>query len=671
MFDITELKMFSVFTLLIFGMVVKARVNPDGPTVVMDFTNCISKLIEINFKESGVLIFANADNCSTSMSKIHSELLKRINNIMNYAVEVMNPEDEDVNICDNYDDRLGVLHIDSFDTRPMPAYFVILIDSYNELPYIASRLLRSRSWNPGAKFIILLFNFARDSINIQLIEKMLSCLFRYNATDIVVVVPQANDIRSAIVYGWRPYDPPKYCGYFNETAKNRLYVQNTCAKGALKFNRLFERSVPTDMKGCILDIIALERQPFVSKDEEDSNVEIILIDELAKTFNFKTKYDFMNSYRRGEREHGQWDGALHLLTLKKGHMLLGGIFPDFDVHEDFAYSSSYLYDTYTWVVPRAYRAPPWVALSLSFKSEVWYSVIGGFLISALSWRLLGQFGRDSVYNKSLHHNFLNAWVCALGFSCYIRPVKQSLRVFFSFFNIYCILVITAYQTKLIDVLKNPGFDYQMQNIEELVESGLKFGGSEELRDLFLNSSDKFDKIIFDRWITVDDISKAMLDVAVHRNFSILCSRLELAHLTAVMPDLSDSFGAYRTYAYDVNMFSVPVEMLALRGFAFIKMFSNILGVFTQMGITEALNRRYAWFNGKRRAKLLRAILMEKSEVNALSLAHLEAGFLVLALGYMCGIFVFVLEIIISTKWVKKKFAQLVAQKEKFYNKFYL
>lgn len=661
---IIDLKMFSLLALFSFLIVVKARVNPDGPTVVLDFSNCINKLIEINFKDPGVLIFANADNYSTSVSKIHSELLKRINDMSNYAVEVMNPEDEDINICDNYDDRLGVLHIDNFDVRPMPAYFVIIIDTYHEFPFLIGRLLRSRSWNPSAKFIILLFNFAKDEINMQFVEKMLTCLFRYNATEIIIVVPHGNNIRKAIVYGWRPYDPPKYCGYFNETAKNRLYVQNTCEKGSLRDHKLFSLGIPTDMKGCILDIIALERQPFVSGDERDSNVEMVLIDELVKTFNIKTKYNIVNSFRRGERENGQWDGALQLLTLKKGRVLLGGIFPDFDVHEDFGYSSSYLADSYTWVVPRAYHSPPWVALSIIFKREVWYSVIAAFIISVLSWRMLGQLDRDSTYNRSLGHNFMNSWICFLGFSCYIRPTRQSLRIFFSFFNIYCILVITAYQTKLIDVLKNPRFDYQMQNVEELVTSDLKFGGYEVLRDLFLNSSDLFDNIIFEQWTIVNNITKAMLDVTVHRNFSILCSRLELSHLTAVTPDLSDNFGAYKYYAYDMNMFSVPVEMLALRGFAFMKMFSDTIGVFKQMGIPEFLRRRFAWFNGKRRAKLLRAILMEKSDVNSLSLEHLQAGFLVLVLGYMCGSIVFVLEIIANTKWVKIKYAQLVSQKKK-------
>lgn len=651
--------MFYQLTLLIFTAVVRARVNPDGPTVVLDFTNCLNKLMKLNFKEPGVLIFANADYYSTSVSKIQAELLKRINDKMTYTVEVMNPENEDVNICDNYDETLSVLHIDSFDVRPMPAYFVIVIDSYQDFPFLAGRLLRSRSWNPSAKFVILLFNFAKDSINIQFVERMLTCLFRYNATEIIVIVPQANNIRNAIVYSWRPYDPPKYCGYFNETAINRLYVQNICEKGSLKFNRAFGKGIPTDMKGCILDIIALERQPFVSRNEEDSNIEMILINELAKTYNFKIKYDIVNSYRRGERENnGQWDGALQLLTSKKAHLLLGGIFPDFDVHEDFECSSSYLADSYTWIVPRAYHSPPWAALSIIFKREVWYSVIAGFVISALSWRMLGQFGRDSAYNKSLGHNLMNAWCCSLGFSCYIRPLRQSLRIFFSFFNIYCILVITAYQTKLIDVLKNPRFDYQIHDVEELVESGLEFGGFEELHDLFLNSTDFFDNIIFERWIAVDDISKAMLDVAVHRNFSLLCSRLELAHLTAVMPDLSDSFGSYRYYPYEINMFSVPVEMVALRGFAFMRMFSDTLAVFKQMGTSAALRRRFAWDNEKRRAKLIRAILMEKSNVNALSLEHLEAGFLVLALGYISGVFVFVIEIIASTEWLNSRLTQL-------------
>lgn len=650
----------AVVTLFIGIVAAEAIINPRGPTVALDFTNCVSTIVENDFIEPGVLIFANYNNASSSVFKIRAELFKRLHEKARYTIEVKAPQKE-VDICDNYNEKFGILHRDIYEARLLGEYYIIIIDTYGDFPYLVSRLVRSQSWNPNAKFIIFLFNFSAEKANKQFAEKILSCLFKYNVLNIVVIVPQANNVRKAIIYAWRPYDPPTYCGYFNETAQDRLYIQNICEKGILKYKtKVFEAKMPIDMKGCVLYIIALKRQPFVSIDENDANIEKKLIDEVAKRYRLTTSYEIITA-NRGERENdGRWNGALKELMLKKGQVLLGGIFPDFDVHEDFECSVPYLADSYTWVVPRAYHSPPWIALFIIFQKFVWYSVIAGFSICALFWRILGHLSRDSPRNKSLEHCFFNAWICSLGFCAYLRPTTSSLRLFFVFFNIYCILVVTAYQTKLIDVFNNPTLEYQLQTIEELVESELKFGGSEELHDLFSNSSDPINIYVYDHWINVYDKSQAMMDVTVHRNFSLLCSRLELAHVSAIVPELSDQFGNFKYYAFDTNMFSVPMETVALRGFGFMGRISAGLSVFKQVGINEAVRREFKSFNTIRRAKLLRSLLSEKSG-NALSLLHLQGGFLVLALGYTSGTLVLILEIVYNSELFRRRFARLLSK----------
>lgn len=643
---------------LIFVSIValKATINPHGPTVVLDFTNCMQTILENDFKDTGVLIFANAYIASTSVSKIKAELLTRIHEKVKYTVEVKSPQYE-VDVCDDYNESF-VMHRDVFEPRPLGAYFIIVIDTYKDFPHLVSRLIRSRSWNPSAKFLIMLFNFAADKLNKLFVEKITSCLFKYNVLNVVVIVPQSNNVRNGIVYGWRPYDPPQYCGYYNETAYNRILIENTCEEGKLKNkNSVFGDKIPTDMTGCVLYIIALRRQPFVSSDVDEANLEKVLINEVVKPYRLTTSYRIINS-SRGEREDdGQWNGALKELTMKKGQILLGGIFPDFDVHEDFDCSIPYLADSYTWVVPRAYSTPPWVALVITFQKLVWYSVIIGFSTCALFWRILGQISGDSRRNRSLKHCFLNAWICSLGYCAYIRPTKQSLRVFFIFFNIYCILIVTAYQTTLIYVLKTPTFQYQIKTIEDLVESGMKFGGFEELHDSFLNSSDPLDSYIYDNWIDVTDLSMAMIDVTVHRNFSLLCSRLELDYVSAVVPDLSDNFGNFKYYAFSMNVFSVPMETVALRGFGYMRKISEGLSLFKQAGINEAVRKHFSSFNARRRAKLLRSLLWKKTDINSLSLQHLQGGFLILALGYATGTLVLALEVAWNTQFIRRIFAR--------------
>ncbi|XP_075971970.1 uncharacterized protein LOC142973831 [Anticarsia gemmatalis] len=656
-------KIVFIITALMFHS--NAIINPYGPTVISDCTNCIINIMENEFKKPGLLIFANTNNVSSSVLRIRTELLKRINKKIKYTIEIMSPRKE-MEVCDRDISKFGVLHVDHYVAIPSADYFIIIIDGYRDFSYLASRLTRSRIWNPFAKFIILLFNFVNaEHVNIEHVEKILSCLFKFNVIDIVIAVPQTNNYRTAIIYSWRPYDPPKYCGYFNETAKNRLIEENICENGALKHSRdVFSNKLPRDMNGCVLRILALQRQPYISNKEYDANIEKVLLNRILKRYNMTAKYEIIKGFRGEREDDGVWNGGLKRLVAKEGDILMGGIFPDFDVHEDFECSLTYLADTYTWVVPRAPKLPAWVSLLIIFKAYVWYSAVAGFVICALSWRIIGELCGDSAYNRTLKHCFMNTWISIFGFVAYKRPVKESLRVFFVFLNLYSVLFLTAYQTKLFDTLTNPAYEYQIQTVEELVDSGLQFGGFEELHDLFHNSSDPFDFYIGEQWIEVNNMTSAMIDVAVHRNFSVLCSRLELAHISAELPELSDNLGNYKYYAFEGDMFSVPIEMVGLRGFPYMDEFSSTITLFKQSGLNEGLRDMYATFNKRKRARLLRSLNLKEYDVNPLSGQHLQGGFLALAFGYVGGTISLVIEIVINSKYIQRKLQQYKERRNK-------
>lgn len=635
----------------------EAIVNPLGPTVIKDFSNCVTELMEYNFKKAGLLVFADTNNVSSSVANIRIELLRYIHSKPIYSVEMKSPRGDPA-ICQQNKEDLIVKHIDKFEPRPNGEYYIVVIDNYNDFTKVASRIVRSRAWNPLAKFIILLFQFASSNKSIEiLIENMFTCLFRYNVINIVVVVPHVNNIRNANVYSWRPYDPPKYCGYFNETAKNRLILENTCEKGIVKFEKcIYLDRIPDNMTGCGLHILALEKQPFISANPLDPNIDKHFINELALRYGFEISFQVLTTVR-GERVNREWDGGLKELAAKKGHLLLGGIFSDFDVHEDFECSDFYFSDSHTWVAPKSVPSHPWVALFIIFHKLVWCCAIAGFLLCVIAWKTFGILCTDSPYHQTFRHTSMNAWISMLGFCAYARPVQQSLRIFYVFFNLYCILFLTCYQTKLIDVLKNPSYEDQIDTVQKIFASDLQFGGSEELRDVFQNSSDPFDYLLGEKWVNVPNISKALIDIALYRNFTVLCSRLELAHLSAIIPELSDSSGKPMYYTFDMDMFSAPIEMVARRGFAFMNKFSKTLEIYTQMGVGSATRRSFIELTRLRRAHLLRSSYQEEAQ-KPLSMQHLEGGFLALIVGYVSGTLTLLLEIIANSEYVKNKISDI-------------
>ncbi|XP_034830029.2 glutamate receptor U1-like, partial [Maniola hyperantus] len=635
-------------------------INPDGPTVVNDFVNCINNLIQTNFVNPGLLIFPHSINTNNSkIVRIRTNVLKRIHDSNKYSVQVTGPDRKAV--CNDSNKKFKVVHMDPFEVTAVANYFVIIVDSFQEFTYLARKIIRSRFWNPHGKFLILLYRLTKDDGEYrEEVENILSCLFKYNVINVVVLVPQSRNVRNALIYSWKPYDPPKYCGYFNETAKNRLLFENACERGVINSKgNIFKDKLPSHMHGCGLKILALEKQPFVSRYNDDPNLEKTLIKNLLQSLNFSVSFEIIFNEFRGERnEEGVWDGALKELVVRKGQILLGGIFPDFDVHEDFECSSTYLADSYTWVVPRANPAPPWSSLTAAFEKEVWYLATVIFFVCVFTWKILGKLSGDTNYNSTFNHCFINSWIVLYGFSAYVRPNKASLRIFFVFLNIYCVLFMTAYQTKLIIVLRHPTFGYQIKTIQDLVQSGLKYGGSEELRGLFYNSSDPFDSLINDEWIDVHNITKALLDVVVHRNFSVLCSRLELAYLSAELPELIDSFGKNNYYAFEKSTFLVPLEMIGLRGFPFMKNLSHTLNYYKQLGMNDYVRRGFAKSNKRKREKLLLKLNIRRNNISSLSMEHLQGGFFVLGVGMFGGIVILIIEILVNTNFLREKILQL-------------
>ncbi|CAH2237949.1 uncharacterized protein LOC120626449 [Pararge aegeria] len=647
-----------IVTILVTVFSVQA-INPGGPRVVSDSVNCLNGLIKANFVIPGQLIFPHSINSSSTVLRIRDNILKKLHNSNKFTVQVTGPDIKAV--CNDANKKFKVLHMDPFKIMSIANYFVIIVDSFQEFTHIARKVIRSRFWNPYGRFLILLHRLANDDSGIREdVENILTCLFKSNVVNVVIMIPRAQDVRNALVYSWRPYDPPNYCGYFNESAKNRLIIENVCERGVVKStDSIFKDKLPSDMRGCTLNILAIERQPFVSRYKHDPNIEKTLIKRVLKPLNFSVDFDMILNKFRGERdEKGVWDGALKELVARKGQILLGGIFPDFDVHEDFECSSTYLADSYTWVVPRANPSPPWSSLTAAFEKEVWYSATIVFLICVVTWKILGQISGDTNYNRTFNHCFLNSWIVLFGFPAYMRPKKESLRIFFVFLNVYCVLFMTAYQTKLIIVLQNPAFGYQIKTVQDLVQSGLKYGGSEELHGLFYNSTDPFDCLINDEWIDVLNITNALLDVVVNRNFSVLCSKLELAYLSSVLPELSDFFGRNNYYAFETSTFLVPLEMIGLRGFPYMKNLSYALNLYRQFGMNENVRRDFAQQNRRKRERLLLSLKVQRDKISSLSIQHLQSGFFVLGLGIVGGTFVLIMEILINSNFMQKSVLRL-------------
>ena len=140
----------------------------------------------------------------------------------------------------------------------------------------------------------------------------------------------------------------------------------------------------------------------------------------------------------------------------------------------------------------------WKGLVKIFKPTLWYATAIVFLVSWIFWIVLGKFSNESSQHKNHNITFFNVLAINLGISIHNRPILSPLRILFVILAVYSMTLFSLYTSKLITVFTNPKLAYQIDSIEEILQSDIKIGGRSENMDWF-NNGDETDMKIFERY----------------------------------------------------------------------------------------------------------------------------------------------------------------------------
>ncbi|XP_077285294.1 putative glutamate receptor [Arctopsyche grandis] len=530
-------------------------------------------------------------------------------------------------------------------------YYVIIVDSLPMFQRKISNLVELDSWNPHANMVVLCSARFSDEASMRLYsQEILEYLWSYYILYAVILLQDVKVKTTFRVFSWNPYDPPKRCGVRSENVSETIVIYDTCSGGHLSLGvNLFGNKLPSNMQGCTLKVLAMIMPPFVNELADGSpGIELELLKTISLKLNVRLALDF-NSSSRGDKLNDHWTGMIGRLEKGEADLALGGIYPDNIVHEDFDASTSYLQDSYTWVVPRALLLPRWLALIIIFERNLWLSAGALYVLCTLIWLILGKLSGEARMHKCLDHCALNTWVMNIGGVAYNRPLNQTLRIFFIFLCIYNIVLVTAYQTKLIMVLTQPSYENQMDSLKDILESDLNVGGLEELKDLFDNADEELYKIVSKRYKNIPNVEETLHDVIVHRNFSLIASRMFLDDISSKKIEFTDSYGDPNYHTLSSNVLSIPVEIVGRKGFPFIGTISDLISLTKSNGLMSKWLRDYAVESKRKSAEVKRSAtfdtrVQDENDDVSLSLEHLEGGFCILAVGYLAGTIAFILEI---------------------------
>ncbi|XP_037024283.1 uncharacterized protein LOC119066111 [Bradysia coprophila] len=624
--------------------------NERGPTAVNAGTKCICAMSVYYFNDPLItrttnLEYFHSSNLSAPSADIGSNFLVNIHAmITDQSVEGLQ-----IRVTS---DATGIYSLVNVDPRSILSvdYYVFVVDDIRKFKEdLQNVVVKSPSWNPGARFLVLFNNpdvriDANGYSGVDIASKFFDLLYnRFNVARAVILY--ASGIKTYNIYVTNPYKNEGDCRSL------KPILIDVCDNGILKHTELTKISiraarVPEKVPACTFTFCTRESEPYI-EENCTSGLEIDIVRTIQDIMKFQTNI-ICSSLPRGDMHNGSWTGLLRLVREDKCDFVFGGFFPDNDVHEDFGHTSSYFEDTYTWYIYFAPLRPRWKGLIEIFQSETWLLLIGTLFIAGLSWFVFGKAMAETNSNKKLVLCVMNSLAVILGISSNNRPDYTPLRIFFVLLALYGLNVTTIYTSKLITVFTEPAHEQQITTIQEILKERIPIGGQEEYEDWFMNEN-PLDQIISEKYNNSDHFLATLENMALVREgyISILTNRMfVLSH------DLQEDI-----FGIPGNVFTSPLEMIAERGFPLIKKFSSLIHRMKDAGLTSKIYKDFL------HNKTILDFIRHRDRIHevgqiTLTLDHLQGAFAVLIIGLIISLVVFLIEILLNSKWFIMNYGKL-------------
>lgn len=530
------------------------------------------------------------------------------------------------------------------------------------------------SWNPRARFVVSV-TITKGVFNCKATVKIvLEELWSFKILNAIVVLksPQTQTSGSDAgtftnmsdqnleVYTLFPYHDQGRCSAFHDVIPYDIWLME--GKGRFKNNiDLFPDKITYNLHKCPItagtfpvDIVVgpyryldmndstISESPYVTY---DSGIEIRFIKLVAERLNMTLKFlpPPPNEEKWGNiTEDGRITGLLGQIVLGKADIGFGAwpLHPKLIMVMDA--TKTYYRDDWMWWVPCAKKVPRWKSITMVFLPETWITLFIS-IISAVV--VICGLVTCAPMERREYRNCANCvssvWATFLGVSAPYMPRRTPTRIFLISWLWYSVAINIIFQTFLTSFLIEPGFQHQMNSVEEILTSKIKYGYNELLDVAVRNSADAFSKIILQNRMACNEGNKPpCLDwVAYHNNFSVLCSKTLIDYLLT------------REYI-DRNGKSLICQaggvFLPLNYVTYMEKWNPLLNRFNDM-ITRILESgiHYHWFeSGLHMQRVYAGVIERKTttgEYSDISLEHAQGIFPVLVLGLLLSIVVFFME----------------------------
>ncbi|GFG39322.1 hypothetical protein Cfor_05827 [Coptotermes formosanus] len=573
--------------------------------------------------------------------------------------------------------------VGSFDQEVQELYrnYIILVyvekesEVIEELGEKLYLLSNEASWNPRARFVVSV-TMTSKVYNCQTTAKILLDELRsFKIFNVIVIIksPQTQTSgreagtfrniqdKNLEIYTWFPYQHQDRCSTIHDVILLDIWLME--GNGRFKNNvNLFPDKVTYNLNKCPITAATFpidfvvgpytyiqtndsttSQSPYLTY---DSGIELRFIKLVAERLNLTLRFLLPppNNEKWGNlTEEGKLTGLLGQVVLGKADIGFGAWPLHLQLITIMDATKTYYRDDWLWWVPCAKKVPRWKSISMVFLPETWIILFLSIISAVLV--ILGLVTCEPTEGRT-YRNCVNCassvWATVLGVSTPYMPRTTPIRIFLVSWIWYCLAINVIFQTLLTTFLIEPGLQHQMNSIEEILTSKVKYGYNEWFDIFVRDSADEISKtILHDRMVCNEGNKPPCLDwTAYHSNFSILCSKTLVSYLLTReyvdrngKPLICQAGGLFFPLNYVTYMEKWNPLLNRFNDMITRILESGIDGNWFESGLH--MQRVYAGVTGRKTAT---------AEYSHISLEHAQGIFAVLVPGLLLSVVIFFIEL---------------------------
>jgi len=468
------------------------------------------------------------------------------------------------------------------------------------------------------------------------------------------------------LYTWYPFLANERCGKVSRVdVIDKWHVENS--KGFLKNTNLFPNKISGNSMGCSVKVATRAPPPLIAEmaqgsKEKYSVPELNILRCILEKLNLSVEYKVLvptnkSHFEMGtdlidETVSGDTDISIGALTVRDKFMSRADC------------TLSYLQDAVQWYVPCPKYAKPWTALLRVYTSDAWVYMLClpiplVICMHRIAIRVYKYHLRESQRYMTFQSCFFIACSIGLGVSVPELPRTTILRTFVFLLICFSSFKATVFQNYYTTFLLNPGFEKQISNIRDILESGIQFGYTPDTEESLKYVTNEYEyNIMQERRVMCDDQCQCLELMLNDANFACVSNTLcaEFA---------KQSCGSSYVRC---NVCVLPKEIDKLRGTMYLKRghpllirFNKIIRRLTEVGLIskwkkDSLSKQKLIFfssplsYGKNIfvTKNIVADRIYEKRYFALSRSHFTVAFFYLILGCTLSFCVFIVELVYGT-----------------------